>query len=134
MSLIARESARTTALAGGEPALALTVAELFQLIEEVKLVVGQDARIHTSLDALHASLRAKELSAQAALTQLTSLVGQATVEEARLVLSNAEQGLPHGWIECTDPASGNAFYYNAHTKESVWERPGAAATSDALDA
>ena len=38
--------------------------------------------------------------------------------------------LPEGWIEATDTAKGNVYYYNEVTGESVWDRPPPVATKD----
>lgn len=32
--------------------------------------------------------------------------------------------MPDGWSEHLDPDSGDYYYYNKHTQESTWERPG----------
>jgi hypothetical protein len=42
-----------------------------------------------------------------------------------------EDALPPGWLECTDD-SGDVYYFNVETSESLWERPAAlpAATGD----
>jgi hypothetical protein len=34
-----------------------------------------------------------------------------------------ELPLPEGWIESTDPTSGETYYYNVETEETSWERP-----------
>ena len=31
--------------------------------------------------------------------------------------------LPHGWVESTDPSSGETFYWNENTNETSWEFP-----------
>ena len=33
------------------------------------------------------------------------------------------QGLPPGWTEGVDPASGVSYYYNASTQQTTWTRP-----------
>ena len=38
--------------------------------------------------------------------------------------------LPEGWIEATDPTSGNIYYYNNSTGVSSWDRPSANALCD----
>ena len=59
-----------------------------------------------------------------ALKTLVSLVGQTTVEQAGLVISNAQSGaLPDGWVEYFDKASGRQYYYNVHTKTTTWYKP-----------
>jgi WW domain len=45
---------------------------------------------------------------------------------------HAHQGapeLPPGWVEATDPSSGNIYYANPTTKETRWDRPQAAVPS-----
>ena len=104
--------------------------------DELCAFVGENPRTQARLDALHGGLRSKEVRTQAAFSErLASIVGQEAVETAQLVVAGAAQGLPFGWIECTDPASSEPFYYNARTKESAWERPGQGGGSvSALDA
>ena len=49
------------------------------------------------LDALYAKHKGKQITPQQALEELTTLVGQTTVEQAGLVLSNIQTGtLPAG--------------------------------------
>jgi hypothetical protein len=64
------------------------------------------------------------VSSSQALKTLVSLVGQTTVEQAGLVISNAQSGaLPDGWVEYFDKASGRQYYYNVHTKTTTWYKP-----------
>jgi len=37
--------------------------------------------------------------------------------------TSAPATLPEGWIEATDPTSGNVYYYNQKSGMSTWERP-----------
>ena len=86
--------------------------------------VGPDGGLDEKLDALYTSLKAKEVSSSQALKTLVSLVGQTTVEQAGLVISNAQSGaLPDGWVEYFDKASGRQYYYNVHTKTTTWYKP-----------
>ena len=32
-------------------------------------------------------------------------------------------GLPFGWVQASDPASGQTYYYNEQTGQSSWEYP-----------
>lgn len=34
-----------------------------------------------------------------------------------------EVKLPSGWIEASDPSTGNVYYYNSETNETSWTRP-----------
>ena len=44
----------------------------------------------------------------------------------------ALSALPEGWEAVTDEASGEAYYYNAQTGETTWERPAGATPESAL--
>lgn len=93
------------------------------LILESKEIVGDEA-ISKKLDELYAKHKAKEITPQAALQQLTDLVGQTTVEQAGLVLSNIQTGnLPPGWVEYFDPGRNLPYYHNARTKTTTWQKP-----------
>ncbi|KAG7375863.1 hypothetical protein PHYPSEUDO_014967 [Phytophthora pseudosyringae] len=47
------------------------------------------------------------------------------VESYRLESKSTEHNaLPPGWEEVVDPASGDSYYWNETTNETVWERPG----------
>ena len=39
----------------------------------------------------------------------------------------AADALPEGWVETKDPSSGKVYYYHSQTKQTQWDRPGAAA-------
>lgn len=41
--------------------------------------------------------------------------------------------LPPGWIETTDPTSGNLYFYNTTTQETSWERPPTAPMVNVLE-
>ena len=45
------------------------------------------------------------------------------VDEPKHNSEDEARTLPSGWQEIQDPNSGNAYYYNANTGESRWERP-----------
>jgi hypothetical protein len=47
-------------------------------------------------------------------------------EEVRVV--GGGETLPEGWTEQKDPDSGHPYYYNHARKQSVWEKPQAAAS------
>ena len=78
------------------------------LIQESKKIVPDDgAGLHACLDALHTKLKAKEIKSAVALKELGLLVGQTTVEQAGLVIANAQQGtLAEGWVEYYDKDNG----------------------------
>jgi len=100
------------------------VVSCSQLILESKKIVGEAAGLDEELDALYASLKAKEVGSQVALQKLMDLVGQTTVEQAGLVIANAHQGtLPEGWVEYFDKETNRCYYYNVHTKTTTWYKP-----------
>ncbi|ETL81161.1 hypothetical protein L917_18449 [Phytophthora nicotianae] len=52
------------------------------------------------------------------------------VESYRLeskTTTEQSNALPPGWQEVVDPASGDSYYWNETTNETVWERPGSSA-------
>jgi len=101
------------------------VVSCSQLIVESKRIIGTDTGLDEQLDSLYAKLKAKELPSQTALQQLIQMVGQTTVEQAGLVIANAQQGggLPDGWVEYWDPNAHRYYYYNVHTKTTTWTKP-----------
>ena len=50
-------------------------------------------------------------------------VDRATLD-ARLGEDEIAGGLPPGWSQAVDPASGRTYYVNANTGETSWETPG----------
>ena len=46
----------------------------------------------------------------------------------------AADALPEGWVETKDPSSGKVYYYHSQTKQTQWDRPGAAAQPAATTA
>ncbi|KAL1519704.1 hypothetical protein AB1Y20_023214 [Prymnesium parvum] len=108
-----------------EPATHTTVVvSCSQLILESKKIIGSHAGLDAQLDALYKTLKAKEMSSQAALQNLIQLVGQTTVEQAGLVIANLHSGtLPGGWVEYFDKETGRCYYYNVHTKTTTWYKP-----------
>jgi hypothetical protein len=54
------------------------------------------------------------------------------VEEPGPPLSE-EDALPEGWIEVADPSTGEAYFYNETTGETIWERPFIAASEEFLE-
>ena len=77
------------------------------LIHECKHIVGDAGELTDKLDALFAKLKSKEIKSAAALKELGQLVGQTTVEQAGLVIANAQQGtLAEGWVEYYDKDNG----------------------------
>ncbi len=100
------------------------VVSCSQLIVESKRIVGTAAGLDAELDSLYTRLKAKDVSSQAALARLLEMVGQTTVEQAGLVIANAQQGtLPTGWVEYYDKGSSRYYYYNVHTKATTWVKP-----------
>ena len=100
------------------------VVSCSQLIKESKKIVGKSAGLDESLDTLYASLKAREIASQDALTRLVELVGQTTVELAGLAIANTQKGaLADGWVEYLDKESKKAYYYNVHTKATTWTKP-----------
>ena len=105
------------------PEVGTVVVSCSALILESKQIVN-DGAVTKKLDALYAKHKAKEISPQQALEQLTALVGQTTVEQAGLVLSNLQTGtLPPGWVEYFDPQRGQPYYHNPRTKTTTWQKP-----------
>jgi hypothetical protein len=105
------------------PEVGTVVVSCSALILESKQIVN-DGAVTKKLDALYAKHKAKEISPQQALEQLTALVGQTTVEQAGLVLSNIQTGtLPPGWVEYFDPQRGLPYYHNPRTKTTTWQKP-----------
>lgn len=93
------------------------------LILEAKQIVNDEA-ISQKLDALYAKHKAKECTPQQTLEQLTAVVGQTTVEQAGLVISNIQKGdLPAGWVEYFDPDRNLPYYHNVRTKTTTWQKP-----------
>ena len=39
------------------------------------------------------------------------------------IIAASQSDLPAGWVEVTEPTSGNIYYYNEITAESSWEKP-----------
>ena len=105
------------------PEVGTVVVSCSALILESKQIVN-DGAVTKKLDALYAKHKAKEITPQQALEQLTALVGQTTVEQAGLVLSNIQTGtLPPGWVEYFDPQRNLPYYHNARTKTTTWQKP-----------
>ena len=78
------------------PEVGTVVVSCSALILESKQIVN-DTDVSKKLDALYAKHKSKEITPQQALEQLATLVGQTTVEQAGLVLSNIQTGtLPAG--------------------------------------
>ena len=105
------------------PEVGTVVVSCSALILESKQIVN-DPDMHNKLDALYAKHKGKQITPQQALEQLTALVGQTTVEQAGLVLSNIQTGtLPAGWVEYFDPQRNLPYYHNARTKTTTWQKP-----------
>jgi hypothetical protein len=49
----------------------------------------------------------------------------AVVEEPLKAADPSTGALPDGWTETVDPSSGQCYYYNVNTQETLWERPDA---------
>lgn len=109
--------------AAAAPEVGTVVVSCSALIQESKQIMNDDA-ISKKLDALYTKHKAKEITPQQALQQLTDIVGQTTVEQAGLVLSNIQTGaLPPGWVEYFDPGRNLPYYHNARTKTTTWQKP-----------
>lgn len=77
------------------------------LILASKEIVSHAGGLAERLDELYHQLKAKEIKSAAALQQLGELVGQTTIEQAGLVIANAQLGtLPNGWVEYYDQENG----------------------------
>jgi len=119
-----KEEEEPAAAAAEEEGNTTVVVSCSQLIIESKRIVGTASRLDVQLDELYAKLKSKEMPSQAALARLVEMVGQTTVEQAGLVIANAQQGsLPDGWVEYFDQAQGRHYYYNVHTKSTTWTKP-----------
>jgi hypothetical protein len=44
-------------------------------------------------------------------------------KESKEVMDIIKSGLPAGWIELTDPSSGNTYYFNEAENRTTWDRP-----------
>ena len=76
-----------------------------------------------TLNTLRYAQRVKEFSAKrppAAYRRASGAVAPAQPPRARGAA--AEGGLPPGWSEAVDPASGRAYYVGPN-RETSWERP-----------
>ena len=112
------DTAKSTA-----PEVGTVVVSCSALILESKQIVNDEA-VNKKLDELYAKHKGKKITPQQALQELTTLVGQTTVEQAGLVLSNIQTGtLPAGWVEYFDPQRNLPYYHNARTKTTTWQKP-----------
>ena len=117
------ESKKKSDKSAAAPEVGTVVVSCSALILESKQIVN-DGAATKKLDALYAKHKAKEITPQQALEQLTALVGQTTVEQAGLVLSNIQTGtLQPGWVEYFDPQRGLPYYHNPRTKTTTWQKP-----------
>ncbi len=53
----------------------------------------------------------------------TREMGPAGIAAPPPPLPPAAGGLPPGWTQVTDPASGRAYFYNAATQATQWTKP-----------
>ena len=60
--------------------------------------------------------------------------GAAAPAAAAPAAAPAADALPEGWVETKDPSSGKVYYYHSQTKQTQWDRPGAAAQPAAATA
>ncbi|KAL8162314.1 hypothetical protein V2J09_013803 [Rumex salicifolius] len=66
----------------------------------------------------------KRLKARGILKEVNNYTEKADSKvEIQQTSSSGNFTLPPGWVEAKDPESGAAFYYNATTGTSQWERP-----------
>jgi hypothetical protein len=51
---------------------------------------------------------------------------------ARVKTHAQEEVVQHEWVACSDAESGHVYYYNTHTEEVTWEKPGVFHDGDAV--
>jgi len=101
-------------------------------VENVELADNNEPVWAENVDDQHAPEESEDQEAEEDSAGVTALQADAVLEEteATTVLSvhdASESGtgevLPPGWVELTDPTSGQTYYFNERSEETSWDRP-----------
>jgi len=117
VSKLARKKTEKATDPNGET---LTVS-FSSLVAEVKRCVC-DESMHEALDALYDALISGKLTGVQAVAKLEATVGATVAQQATLLITQADQGLPPGWLQY-ETAAGQPYYYNAHKRVTTWHKP-----------
>ncbi len=104
-----------------EPSLTEVLGELKQGIEEVVAANTLERVINAADDSL-------VLGQAFGQTELDEVNERSKAKAPRMTIRSVPQesndkSLPEGWMQGTDPSSGETYYFNESTGESSWDRP-----------
>ena len=119
----AQQQRQDVAAVHGKAAAAAAAARADR-VRSAQDAVDADAAVEAA-EAAQAEAEAAEAEAEAAEAEAEAAQAEADLAATSASESEAHAGAADGWYEAVDPESGCAYYSNAATHESSWERPAA---------